>query len=309
MHSARRCARRCTGCGRPEERIRRGAQEPHRRFRRSSGEELRRLRRLSGADQERIRRGAQEPHRRPGRFRKSGSDQEERSASGPGALVGDSSAGEAHERREKRPHWRPWIGSWLRVPRRPLSRRAGVAARPLRPSRRPFSAHWNWPRGQSRSSLARPWNRSLSSRLRWSLGPSSWPRTREVAIMLDTLKSEVEGEGENSSHCENTKCHCENTLNESSADAEPKRLMRPRWPRCSGGSCRIMRHGPWGGWQQLSSAASSAMRRAATSAHRGRAVGRAGQWHRAAGPTEMPMRSGTEPLTPMGANRGPPKFL
>ena len=57
------------------------------------------------------------------------------------------------------------------------------------------------------------------------------------------------------------------------------RLMRPRWPRCSGGSCRILRHGPWGGWQQLSSAASSAMRRAATSAHRGRAA----QWHRAAG--------------------------
>ena len=42
------------------------------------------------------------------------------------------------EKREKRPHWRPWIGSWLRVPRRPFSRRAGVAARPLRPSRRPF---------------------------------------------------------------------------------------------------------------------------------------------------------------------------
>ena len=38
--------------------------------------------------------------------------------------------------------------------------------------------------------------------------------------MLDTLKSEVEGEGENSSHCENTECHCENAFNESSTDAE-----------------------------------------------------------------------------------------
>ena len=83
--------------------------------------------------------------------------------------------------------------------------------------------------------------------------------------MLDALKSKAEGEGENAHHCETTECNCKNALNKSITDAELKsdetskeltskgRLMRPRWPRCSGGSCRILRHGPWGGWQQLSS--------------------------------------------------------
>ena len=40
--------------------------------------------------------------------------------------------------------------------------------------------------------------------------------------MLDALKSEAEGEGENSHHCENTECHCENALNKSITDAELK---------------------------------------------------------------------------------------
>ena len=229
-------------------------------LRRGSGEELRSQTGGSGGSgiQERIRRS-------------SGSDQEERSASGPGALVGDSSAGEAHLKHEKRPRWRPWIGSWLRVPRRSLSRRAGIAARPFRPSWRPFSARWNWPCGQSRSGGAvtryhqrgSPLTHHLRSR---SFRPSTRPRIREVVNKLDALKSEDEGEGVNSCHCEN-----KNALNESSTDAKPKiwvtlsrnatrtttprrryRLMRPRWPRCLGGSCRIMRHGPWRGWQQLS---------------------------------------------------------
>ena len=137
---------------------------------RSSGEELRR-----GSGEERWNQtggsgvsGIQERIRRS-----SGSDQEERSASRPGALVGGSSAGEAHERREKWLHWRPWIGSWPTVPRRPLSRRAGVAARPVRPSRRPFRARWNWPCGQSRSGGA-----ATRYRQRWS--PTE-PRSREHA--------------------------------------------------------------------------------------------------------------------------------
>ena len=164
-------------------------------------------------------------------------------------------------------------------------------------------AHEKWPRcGQSRSGGAvtryhqrgSPLTPHLRSR---SLRPSTRPRIREVVNKLDALKSKKEGEGVNSCHCEN-----KNAFNESSTDAEPKtwvtlsrnttrtttprrryRLMRPRWPRCLGGSCRIMRHGPWGGWQQLSSAASSA--------------------------TEMPKSSGTKPLAPMGVNQGPPKPL
>ena len=131
------------------------------------------------------------------------------------------------EKREKRPHWRPWIGSWLRVPRRPFSRRAGVAARPLRPSRRPFRARWNWPCGQSRSGGA-----ATRYRQRWSplpphhrsrsLKPSTRPQNREVVNMLDALKFETEGEGENSSHCKQNATAKTNTLDESIADAEPK---------------------------------------------------------------------------------------
>ena len=48
-----------------------------------------------------------------------------------------------------------------------------------------------------------------------------WP-IREVVNMLDALKYEVEGEGENSYHCGDTECHCENALEESIADAELK---------------------------------------------------------------------------------------
>ena len=55
-----------------------------------------------------------------------------------------------------------------------------------------------------------------------SLRPSTWPRIREVVNILDALKSEDEGEGVKSCHCENTECHCKNALNESSTDAEPK---------------------------------------------------------------------------------------
>ena len=202
------------------------------------------------------------------------------------------------------------------VAKAPVLRRAGVATRPFGPFGRPSSTRWNWPCGHSsstvhrslslrpsttpRSSLSRPWNRSLNSRLRWSLGPSSRPRTREVANMLDALKSKAEGEGENANHCESTECHCKNALNKRITDAELKsdetskgltskgRLMRPRWPRCSGGSCRILRHGPWGGWQQL--------QRAATSAHQGRAgahQGRVGA-HRGRGTEARGWQRGTE---------------
>ena len=174
--------------------LRRGAQE------RSSGEAQERS---SGEDQERSSGAPKQERLRTGGSggllgqerigRSLGSDQEERSASRPGAFVGGSSAGEAHERREKWPHWRPWIGSWPTVPRRPFSRRAGVAARPLRPSRRPFRARWNWPCGQSRSGGA-----AMRYHQRWSplpphhrsrsFKPSTRPRHREVLNMLDALK-------------------------------------------------------------------------------------------------------------------------
>ena len=76
--------------------------------------------------------------------------------------------------------------------------------------------------------------------------------TRGVVNMLKALKSDVEGKGEYSCHCENEK---------------------------TGGPCRTLRHGPWGGWQLAS----------------------------------LAMRSGTEPLAyeaagaDAGANRGPPE--
>ena len=150
-------------------------------------------------------------------------------------------------------------------------------------------------RYHQRGSPLPPHHRSRSFR------PSTRPRIREVVNILDALKSEDEGEGENSCHCENTECHCKNAFNESSTDAEPKsdetskdsrstartttprrkyRLMRPRWPRCLGGSCRIMRHGPWGGWQQLSSSSIFGHRNAEE------------QWHEAAG------ADGSQPRTP-----------
>ena len=50
---------------------------------------------------------------------------------------------------------------------------------------------------------------------------------RGVANALDALKSDVEGKGEYSRHCEN---EIEKT----------------------GDPCRTLRHGPWGGWQLAS---------------------------------------------------------
>ena len=123
---------------------------------------------------------------------------------------------------------------------------------------------------------------------------------RGVVNMLDALKSEVEGKGENSCHCE-TECHCE-----SETDTLDKSIEK------TGGPCRSRRHGPWGGWQQLS-IASLAM-------HSGteplaptegellepRAISGDTQWYgaagahrgRAAGPLEPKATSWSPPRTP-----------